>query len=395
MKMLKPEQIVNAKFTPVSKGTYSAEEVDAFLKTVASEYEKSLAEKAELIKKISILADKIESYRSDEEAIKLALLDAHKMAESVSKTAKNKADEILTEAETKSKAIADGANRQSAQLIDEARAQARDIVDNAKNAVASLTERAQNETNRTINAARAKAAEIIAAAENRGKAIIGNSRDEYTKYIAAIEEAKKDAAIFKQTLADLCRKELEQVEALPDDCIIVAEDVGDDVPLCDEPAAEIAEELTAEAAEVEETVEGKPAEPVIPAEAVFEPEAAKEEEEAAEESEPEQPAEEEIPQVEAAVYVPEQPKEAEAEEQEIEEDFDDLFSFIDSTDSENIAADIDDVLPEATEDEVAAEAAEDEEEFEGFKVDLDEIADAEEDDDDDDDDISSLFDSLF
>ena len=391
MKMLKPEQIVNAKFTPVSKGTYSAEEVDAFLKTVASEYEKSLAEKAELIKKISILADKIESYRSDEEAIKLALLDAHKMAESVSKTAKNKADEILTEAETKSKAIVDGANRQSAQLIDEARAQARDIVDNAKNAVASLTERAQSETNRTINAARSKAAEIIAAAENRGKAIIGNSRDEYTKYIAAIEEAKKDAAIFKQTLADLCRKELEQVEALPDDCIIVAEDVGDDVPLCDEPAAEIAEELTAEAAEVEETVEEKPAEPVIPAEAVFEPEAAKEEE-ATEESEPEQPAEEEIPQVEAAVYVPEQPKEAEADEQEIEEDFDDLFSLIDSTDSENIAADIDDVLPEATEDEVAAEAAEDEEEFEGFKVDLDEIADAEEDDDDD---ISSLFDSLF
>ena len=394
MKMLKPEQIVNAKFTPVSKGTYSAEEVDAFLKTVASEYEKSLAEKAELIKKISILADKIESYRSDEEAIKLALLDAHKMAESVSKTAKHKADETVAEAETKSKAIVDGANRQSAQLIDEARAQARDIVDNAKNAVASLTERAQNETNRTINAARSKAAEIIAAAENRGKAIIGNSRDEYTKYIAAIEEAKKDAAIFKQTLADLCRKELEQVEALPDDCIIVAEDVGDDVPLCDEPAAEIAEELTVEAAEVEETVEEKHAEPTIPAEAVFEPEAAKEEE-ATEESEPEQPAEEEIPQVEAAVYVPEQPKEAEAEEQEIEEDFDDLFSLIDSTDSENIAADIDDVLPEATEDEVAAEAAEDEEEFEGFKVDLDEIADAEEDDDDDDDDISSLFDSLF
>ncbi len=394
MKMLKPEQIVNAKFTPVSKGTYSAEEVDAFLKTVASEYEKSLAEKAELIKKISILADKIESYRSDEEAIKLALLDAHKMAESVSKTAKNKADETVAEAETKSKAIVDGANRQSAQLIDEARTQARDIVDNAKNAVASLTERAQNETNRTINAARSKAAEIIAAAENRGKGIIGNSRDEYTKYIAAIEEAKKDAAIFKQTLADLCRKELEQVEALPDDCIIVAEDVGDDVPLCDESAAEIAEELTVEAAEVEETVEEKPAEPTIPAEAVFEPEAAKEEE-ATEESEPEQPAEEEIPQVEAAVYVPEQPKEAEAEEQEIEEDFDDLFSLIDSTDSENIAADIDDVLPEATEDEVAAEAAEDEEEFEGFKVDLDEIADAEEDDDDDDDDISSLFDSLF
>jgi cell division initiation protein len=123
--MLRTEQILNATFTPVSKGTYSAEEVDAFLRTVAASYEESLGENRELIKKISILADKIESYRNDEEAIKLALLDAHKMAESISKSASDKAEALVADAENKSKILLDGANRQTAQMIEEAREQAK------------------------------------------------------------------------------------------------------------------------------------------------------------------------------------------------------------------------------------------------------------------------------
>ena len=119
--MLRTEQILNVKFTPVSKGTYSAEEVDAFIKAVAESYEESLNQNRELIKKISILADKIESYRNDEEAIKLSLLDAHRMAETIKKEATEKADSKVKDAEGRSKIILDGANRQSAQMIDEAR----------------------------------------------------------------------------------------------------------------------------------------------------------------------------------------------------------------------------------------------------------------------------------
>ena len=141
--MLRTEQILNAKFTPVSKGTYSAEEVDAFLKGVAESYDESLNENKELIKKISILADKIESYRNDEEAIKLSLLDAHRMAETIGKNAEKKAETTVSDAESRAKIILDGANRQSTQMIDEAREKAKEIVDNARNAVASLTERAQ------------------------------------------------------------------------------------------------------------------------------------------------------------------------------------------------------------------------------------------------------------
>ena len=40
--MLRPEQISNARFTPVSTGTYSAEEVDAFLSVVAEAYSEQL-----------------------------------------------------------------------------------------------------------------------------------------------------------------------------------------------------------------------------------------------------------------------------------------------------------------------------------------------------------------
>ena len=103
--MLKTEQILNAKFTPVSKGTYNAEEVDSFLKVVAQSYDALTGEKNELIKKISILADKIESYRNDEEAIKRSLLDAHKMADTINKNATIKSDTLIGDAETRAQLI--------------------------------------------------------------------------------------------------------------------------------------------------------------------------------------------------------------------------------------------------------------------------------------------------
>ena len=195
--MLRPEQIINAKFTPVSKGTYSADEVDAFLKTVADSYEESLDQNKELIKKISILADKIESYRNDEEAIKLALLDAHRMAETINKNANTKADDILTDAETRSKIILDGANRQANQSIEEAREKAKEIVDNARTAVASLTERAQIETETTIKAAQKMAQEIVEQAQAEGESIIGSSKESFEFYSAELAKVKSETHKYK------------------------------------------------------------------------------------------------------------------------------------------------------------------------------------------------------
>lgn len=386
--MLNTEQILNAKFTPVSKGTYSAEEVDSFLRTVADSYEQSLNENKELIKKISILADKIESYRNDEEAIKLSLLDAHRMAETVNKNAKDKADSLVAEAEGKSKIILDGANRQSSQIIDEAREKAKEIVDNARTAVASLTERAQKETDLAIASARAKSAEIISKAEEKGNEIIGTSKQSYEFYSSELAKLKSETEKFKALITDVCNNQLSLVADLPD-------------VVLDAPVVEAAVEETVEL--VEEELDIEAAAEIIP-EAVFVPEAV---DDAKEES-----AVEEASEVEAEI----EDTADEAEESaaiEVKDDTDDLFSLIDEMELDDnfIASSIDEILPETAEtsvdagdlkisfEEIEKEAEEknikieddDEEDiFEGFDVDLDEL-----DKDDEDEDITSLFDSLF
>ena len=385
--MLRTEQILNAKFTPVSKGTYSAEEVDAFLKAVAESYEESLGQNKELMKKIGILADKIESYRADEEAIKLALLDAHKLADSISKEAKEKAEAAVKDAENKSEIILDGANRQSGKMIEEAREQAKEIVDNARTAVASLTERAQIETDNAIAAANDKAAEIVAKAEAEGKNIIGNSKESYEFYSAELAKVKAETEKFKATVQELCKGQLNLLADIPEYVPVAA-------PVQEETAAVIEEEPVAQPEP--EAVADIPAEEEIPVPEI---------EEEIPEAEAITSAEEilaEIQEEVQIVYAPEEPAAAEVEEpaeelsapvqEEAEDEEDDLFSFIDDISFENdeIPASLDDLIPSV----VPAEAEEDDE-FDGFKVDLDSIEGMGNSDDDDDDDFTSLFDSMF
>ncbi|MBQ2848782.1 MAG: DivIVA domain-containing protein [Clostridia bacterium] len=425
--MLSTEQILNAKFTPVSKGTYSAEEVDSFLKSVAVSYENSLNENRELIKKISILADKIESYRNDEEAIKLALLDAHKMAENVNKSAAEKADVLVSDAENKSKIILDGANRQAAQTIDDAREKAKEIVDNARTAVASLTERAQIETDRTISEAKAKAAEIVANAEEKGREIIGTSKQSFEYYSAELEKIKDETSKFKASIEEVCKGQLTLLGSIP------VSFVPEAAITVEEPAV-ISEKVETEEIVASDEIEEEVSEP---AEETFDDIIAEIEEDVAEEehdpsaialmAEINGLADDVMSGTEAAVEAPVEEIEAESEEFEAEDvneepeyeeieisdDDDDLFSMIedmgfeDIPEVDSIPASLDDLIPsvpvaedaadeEEEEIQIELEADEDEEddddEFDGFKIDLDEITD---DNDDEDDDITSLFDSLF
>lgn len=410
--MLRTEQILNAKFTPVSKGTYSAEEVDSFIKAVAESYDESLNQNKELIKKISILADKIESYRNDEEAIKLALLDAHKMAETINKNANIKAENILTDAETRSKIILDGANRQANQSIEDAKFKAKEIVDNARIAVSSLTERAQVETESTIKSAQSKAAEIVAVAEEEAKAIIGSSKESYEFYSAELARVKAETAKFKEAIQELCKGQLSLLDGIPEFIAavnavsVVAEQVSVEEEVVEEQIAEEIPELVI----TEDTIESEEEIIEIIEENDFAEEIAEEIFVPVIEEEPVTFA----PEVYAEEEVADEILEIAVEE---DEDDDDLFSFINDMNfddiSDSISSDIDNLLPEMVEEDydvdIEVEDEEDEEidvieedeiddddEFEGFKVDLDAIEDINSASDDyDDDDIASLFDSMF
>lgn len=393
--MLKTEQILNAKFTPVSKGTYSAEEVDAFLKVVAESYDQTQNEKSELIKKISILADKIESYRNDEEAIKLSLLDAHKMAESINRSSKEKSQALIADAEEKAAQIKAAADYTCTQEINEAREQAKAIVDNAKTAVSALTERAQAETQKSIIAAQQKAKEIVDEANARSSEIIGNSKSAFLYYSSELEKIKTETEKYKATIAALCNNQLGLINSIPaveyDASAIGAIPVAESKAV-EEPAEQELPEIVEETAE-EEILE--PAEEII--------------EEAAEEEVIEE-ADEEIEEAveDAAEEIEEETTQEPAEEpEEAVDSLDDLLDFLNSSDDEaieieDIASDLDDFLPELNADAedadipVADEAADDDDDDFTFDPNsLDDIVFDDNKDEETDEDITSLFSSLF
>lgn len=92
--------ISGRKFSEAMRG-YKKEEVDEYLSEIAIEISQSSKEKDELNKKLDILANKIQEYREDEDALKEALLGAQKQGNAVIAGAKEKSAEMIQEAQEK------------------------------------------------------------------------------------------------------------------------------------------------------------------------------------------------------------------------------------------------------------------------------------------------------
>ncbi|HJB25376.1 MAG TPA: DivIVA domain-containing protein [Firmicutes bacterium] len=91
------QELQNIKFEKAAFG-YRPDDVDSFLEQVISTLREQEKEKADLEKKIMILADKIEDYRSEEDSLKAALLGAQKMGDSIIRESKVKAKQIEEDA---------------------------------------------------------------------------------------------------------------------------------------------------------------------------------------------------------------------------------------------------------------------------------------------------------
>ena len=103
--MLTIEEIKNIAFRKSGMGGYRPDDVDEFIDDVIATFEQMKAEKADLLRKMDILATKIEQYRTDEETVRNALLSSQKIADSSLKEAKDKATYIIKAAEKKSRKI--------------------------------------------------------------------------------------------------------------------------------------------------------------------------------------------------------------------------------------------------------------------------------------------------
>lgn len=106
--MYTPEEIRNIEFTK-SLGGYRTSEVDPFIDKCADTVEALMQEKAELTKKLEVLADKLVEYRNEEDSIRTALLSAQRLGDTVVREANHKAGLILEDANIKAQKIADTA----------------------------------------------------------------------------------------------------------------------------------------------------------------------------------------------------------------------------------------------------------------------------------------------
>ncbi len=89
---------------------YKGEDVDAFIDEVIVTFEQLKREKADLIRKMDILATRVEQYRADEETVRNALLSSQRVADSAIKEANSNAAQIIADAEAKAHKILLDAN---------------------------------------------------------------------------------------------------------------------------------------------------------------------------------------------------------------------------------------------------------------------------------------------
>lgn len=101
--MLTPQEVSERAFQKASFGGYNMHQVDEFLDLLTADYTALYNENAVLKNKMKVLVEKVEEYRSTEEAMRKALMTAQKIAEEMVQNAEQQKAAILAEAEEQAK----------------------------------------------------------------------------------------------------------------------------------------------------------------------------------------------------------------------------------------------------------------------------------------------------
>ena len=176
--------IASKKFDKAAMFGYKAEEVDDFLRSISFEMDRLTNEKIDLERKLEILADKIREYRSDEDALKDALLGAQKQGNTIIADAKNTAQETI-----------DRANAKAASILEEANTKSR---------------------------------EIVASAQTEAEQLNITIKQEEAKSLNTLNRMKSEVSSFKSELLDLYKAHLDLITQLPEDEKVDEEEISND-----------------------------------------------------------------------------------------------------------------------------------------------------------------------
>ena len=232
--MLTPDKIREKSFQTTGRGSYRAEDVDNFLSEVTASYEQMFKENGDLIKKITLLAKKIEEYRADEESLKMALLNAQKLADKIVAEAKETAEKENAEINAETARLHEIAEKVAAEVKENAEAEAEKIVADAK----------------------AEADKLLADANAQAKDILGNINRKVTHESLVYEMLKKEASEFKGKLINMYKEHINLINQLPEIALEKLDEVEETV---EEPVEEVVEETVVD----EETVVIEEETPVV------------------------------------------------------------------------------------------------------------------------------------
>ncbi|MGN1089169.1 MAG: DivIVA domain-containing protein [Huintestinicola sp.] len=122
--MITAKDIKTRTFEQAKPG-YNTEEVDRFLDEIADQITAMIAEKEDTEKKMEVLVESIRKYKSEEEAVKDAMISVHKQGRTIVSDAQAQADAIIAEAQQKAEAIISEANVKSDEIVGSTAARAK------------------------------------------------------------------------------------------------------------------------------------------------------------------------------------------------------------------------------------------------------------------------------
>ncbi len=236
--MLTPNRIRGYQFQQAGRGTYRAEEVDDFLNQVVESYEQVFKENGELVKKLSILATKLDEYRKEETSVRKALANAQNFIDRLVEDAKKEAEKIVTDAQERAKNVDAITNAKIKVMVDEvegkmriaydkATAQAKQTKDNALAEAETILLEAREKSEKMISDAKKEATGIISGATSAALKDAEELRLHIEKEKELLDKLKEMSNQFKTELVVLYERQITNVEKMPD--YVLNKEFEDDV----------------------------------------------------------------------------------------------------------------------------------------------------------------------
>ncbi len=190
--MITSNDIRNATFGRAGRG-YKTMDVDMLLDRAVETIDQLTAENQELLRKMEILAEKIQEYRRDEDSIRNALLTAQRSADQIMREAKENAETLTNDTQS---------------VTDEALAA-------AKKKAEEMLKEAQEKSIAIVNETKEKAAIVLTEAKQKADNMLKDAEEDCQKELLQLEATKKQAAEFRAALMEMYRQQFELMKKGP------------------------------------------------------------------------------------------------------------------------------------------------------------------------------------